>query len=208
MTAVPQEPTDRKFRFGGILENPYISMIQRDILDGGRARGLNRTIGPLTVQSVLDVGCGLGENSRVCPEGYVGIDNSLPRVRFAQRRYPQSRFILADARRLPVRPKSFDMTMLIDTSHHLTDAQFVDILERMREVSRRWMLISDPVLFAGQGRLSRFFYRLDRGAMFRSAERMEAIFNTVAGCILERVDFFTTTPGFYRHGVFVLRPLS
>jgi SAM-dependent methyltransferase len=192
-------------RFGGLLENPYFSMVLRDLLDYGRWQGLSKTVAPLDAHSVLDIGCGLGENSRAYPSGYVGIDNSPPRIRFASRRYPASRFILADALRLPFEERSFDLVMLIDTSHHLTDDQFLEILGQMGRVSRRWVLVSDPVLFEGQSVVSRFFYGLDRGAMFRKPDHMKRLLAQQPRLALEKVDMFDTRPGFYRHGVFLLK---
>lgn len=199
------DQVDRKGRFGGILENPYAALVIRDMLDFGRWQGLSKTIGPLHVESVLDIGCGWGENSRVNSQGYVGIDNSASRIRFATRRYTKSRFIHADALEFPFEAESFDLVMLIDTSHHLTEAQFVEVLHRMKMCSRRWIMVSDPVLYQQQNGLSRFFYGLDRGAVFRTATDMEAIFREKAGLAVEKVDFFTTIPGLYRHVVFLLR---
>ena len=197
---------DLKQRFGGILENPWVSLIQRNIVDAGRGMGLRRTVAGLGVRSVLDIGCGLGEHSRLCPDAfYLGLDNSAPRAAFAAQQHAPAAFLLADALKLPVRPGSFDLAMLIDTSHHLTDDQFRAMLRQMAVASRRWVLVSDPVFYEGQNLLSRFFYSLDRGAMFRSAATMEEFLHSCPGLVLERADMFITFPGLYRHGVFLLR---
>ncbi len=196
---------DRKMRFAGLLENPYLSTWQRNILDYGRWQGVGRVLGGLELQNVLDVGCGLGENSRACASGYVGIDNSAPRIRYAGRHYSGARFILGDGIGLPVKPGSFDMVMLMDTAHHLTDGQFVSVLGKMAAASRAWVLVSDPVLFEGQSRLSRFFYSLDRGAAFRDEARLKELMLSCPGLALERVEHFTTFPGLYRRGAFLLK---
>lgn len=196
--------TDRKERFAGLLENPYVSMIQRDILDNGRLQGLSGLLRELNPSSVLDVGCGLGENSRLFPGHYLGLDNSFPRIAFASGRYQQARFVLADALRMPVRPGTFDLVMLIDTSHHLSDEQFMAVLQTMRTASRRWVVVSDPLLFEGQSALSRFFYSLDRGARFRSEAELKAVLARCSGLRLEKFGVFHTFPGLYCHGVFVL----
>jgi SAM-dependent methyltransferase len=205
MNRFPIDQADRKGRFGGVLENPFIALAVRDLLDFGRWQGLVRTMGPLDIKSVLDIGCGWGENSRVCPAGYVGIDNSLSRIKFASHWYPQSRFIHADALEFPIQEKSFDLVMLIDTSHHMTESQLLEVLGKMKASSRQWILVSDPVLYDGQSAVSRFFYGLDRGAMFRTSVEMQNIFCEKAGLRLEKMDFFTTFPGLYRHGTFLLR---
>jgi SAM-dependent methyltransferase len=196
---------DRKMRFGGLLENPYVSMIQRNILDYGRWQGLAKTLRPLELNTVLDIGCGLGENSKVNPKGYIGVDNSAPRISFAQKHFGVSRFLVADALKLPLKEKSCDLAMLIDTSHHLNDEEFSNIITTMKRVSRKWVLVSDPVLFEGQSGISRFFYDLDRGAKFRSMDGMASLLGAHCGLIMEKTDIFVTFPGLYRHGVFLLR---
>lgn len=196
---------DRKMRFAGLLENPLLSRWQRNVLDYGRLQAISRVLGALALRSVLDVGCGLGENSRACACGYVGIDNSAPRVRYAGQNYPGSRFILGDGLGLPVKPRSFDMVMLLDTSHHLNDKQFLSVLAGMAAASRRWVLVSDAVLFRGQSGLSRLIYSCDRGAAFRTGARQTELVCSLPGLVLERMEDFTTFPGFYRRKVLLLK---
>ncbi|MEI6437139.1 MAG: class I SAM-dependent methyltransferase [Candidatus Omnitrophota bacterium] len=196
---------DRKMRYAGLLENPFISRLQRNVLDYGRWQGVGRVLAGLPLRNVLDVGCGLGENSRACAGGYVGIDNSAPRIFHAGRHYPQARFILGDGRSLPVKPNSFDLVMLLDTAHHLTDAQLVGVVRAMTQTSRARVLVSDPLLFEGQGFFSRFFYSLDRGAAFRTVERLQALILSCPGLTLERVEHFTTYLGLYRRAVILLK---
>lgn len=197
--------SDRKNRFAGVLENPYLSMVQRNLLDYGRWQSLRPMMGALQLQNVLDVGCGLGENSRACESFYVGIDNSAPRIHYANRRYPQSRFILGNALGLPVKPRSFDLVMLLDTTHHLNDEQFLSVLGEMTAASRSWVLVSDAVLFKKQHGISRLFYHLDRGAEFRDEARLTELLLSCRGLTLEYVDRFTTFLCLYRRSVFLLR---
>ena len=200
-----QSPTvDRKMRWAGFLERPRISMVQRAMLDTGRVEGLKRALASYRQDAILEVGCGLGECSRIAGSTYVGIDNSLPRIRYAQRRYPRHRFLVADARALPFDAASFDLAMLIDTSHHLTDDQLRVVLAEMKRVSRRHLAISDPVFFENQGRLSSLVYRLDRGACIRSVEQMRTFLAAVEGVELVGVTTFRTFPGLYVHATFVL----
>ena len=200
--------SDRKMRFAGLLETPYLSMMQRNILDYGRWQALKPLIEALKLHSVLDVGCGLGESSRACTSGYVGIDNSAPHVRYASRRFPKCRFILGDGLDLPVQPRSFDMVMLLDTAHHLTDEQFLSVLGEMTAASRSWILVSDAVLFKRQPGLSRLFYSLDRGAEFRNKARLTELLSLCCDLTLERVDHFTTFPGLYRRSAFLLKVIG
>lgn len=196
--------TDRKMRFGGILENPVISKVQRAILDSGRVRGLKNALQALDYKTIVDVGCGLGEGIAVNKGLYIGIDNSYPRIAYAAKQHPSQKFLVADAMNLPVADKSVDMAMLIDTSHHLTDAQFRTALLELKRISRRYLVVSDPVLYEGQGALSKFFYKLDRGACFRSEQQSLAVFSSTPGVRFLKTFSCRTFPGLYIHQGFIL----
>ncbi len=191
-------------RFGGILENPLISKIQRAILDGGRVRGLKAGLRYLQYSSALDVGCGLGECCAIDRGSYTGMDNSYPRVFYAAKRYPAHAFLVGDALKIPAVDKTVDLVLLIDTSHHLTDEQFKKVLTELARVSRRYIVVSDPIVYKGQNFLSRFFYNLDRGACFRTAQESQAVFLSVLGLNLKETFSYRTFPGLYVHQAFVL----
>lgn len=80
--------------------------------------------------SVLEVGCGLGDDAvrmaaRVGPDGQVvGVDASMKLIARAVARLPTDlpvRFVRADARRLPFRPDSFDRCRVDRTLQHIAD---------------------------------------------------------------------------------------
>ncbi len=199
-----QITADHKMRFGGILENPLVSKVQRMTLDGGRVKGLKAGLISLEYSSVLDVGCGLGECSAINKGSYVGIDNSFPRISYAANHYLMHQFFVGDAREIPVVNKSFDLALLIDTSHHLTDEQFKTVLVELKRVSRRYVLVSDPVVYEGQNFLSKFFYKLDRGACFRTEAQSKDVFLSVQGLKYKATFSYRTFPGLYVHQAFVL----
>lgn len=200
----PVVTADHKMRFGGILENPWVSKIQRAILDGGRVKGLKKGLRSLEYAQVLDVGCGLGECSAVNRGSYAGIDNSFPRIAFAAQRYPAHTFFVGDAVQIPLADKTFDLVLLIDTSHHLTDEQFKTVLAELKRVGRRYIVVSDPVVYEGQNVLSKFFYKLDRGACFRTQEQSRHVFASTDGLHYKGTFSCRTFPGLYVHQAFVL----
>ncbi|MCK5580966.1 MAG: class I SAM-dependent methyltransferase [Candidatus Omnitrophica bacterium] len=195
---------DHKFRFRGLLENPIVSNVQRAILDAGRVQGLRRALKPYDYASVLDVGCGLGEGSAVSKGFYCGLDNSVRRIQYAAHNYSKHFFLVGDALKLPFAQQSFDVAMLVDTAHHLDDQQFRDVLLELKKVSRKYVVVSDPVFFENQGKISTFFYRLDRGACFRTVEQMRKIFATIEGLELVKTESYQTFPGLYCHTTFIL----
>lgn len=201
--------SDQKMRWGGFLEKPFISKTQRLFLDGGKVRSLGRVLKRLPFETILEVGCGLGENSQI-NKGvrYTGLDNSLARIQHAAKKYPARRFIAGDAFHLSFDDKSFDASLLANTSHHLSDEEFRKTLLEMMRVTRRYVIIDDAVRTKTQNRLSTFFYSLDRGRYFRYPEAMRNILCSVQGLKLLTVDSFRTFPGIYTHSVFVLETVS
>jgi SAM-dependent methyltransferase len=199
-------PGDRKFRWGGILENPLASIAVRGLVDGGRVRRLGRALAASAFDTVLEVGCGVGECAALFRQRYVGLDNSLRSVAYAAGRQPQHAFLAGDAAHLPFRDQAFDAALLIDTSHHIPDEFLIVVLRELRRVARRCVIVSDPVLRPGQSRFSRFFYGLDRGACFRSPLQMETLFQAAGGLEIVRTASFRTFPGMYVHTAFVLKP--
>ncbi|MCA9401346.1 MAG: class I SAM-dependent methyltransferase [Candidatus Omnitrophica bacterium] len=196
---------DQKMRWGGLLEHPYISKVQRNCLDGFKVTGLKRIIGNLDYHSILDVGCGLGEYSRVAKQSnlYVGLDNSLPRVAFANQKY-RFPFLQADANVLPFKDNAFDAMLFANIAHHLTDEELTRALTEMIRVSNKYIIIDDCVSSHNQFFLSKFFYSLDRGTRFRSIEQFEELFAAIPNIHLILKDTHRTFPGLYLHAVFVL----
>jgi SAM-dependent methyltransferase len=196
--------TDLKNRFGGILENPYVSKIHRHCLDGFKVTGLRRILQPFQFKNILDVGCGLGEYSHLKKGRYVGVDNSFPRVQFAQRQYAHCNFIQSDAVNLPFKNNSFEAVLLANTAHHLSDEQLKGALENMKRISYRYLIIDDCIRTPQQSRLSRYFYSLDRGTMFRNLQEFDKIFQSHKDLTVILRDTHVTFPGLYAHAVYVL----
>ena len=93
-------PSEDKDRFYGLLENPRISLLQRLLLDGGRCFGLKYYLQKYDFKNVIDIGCGTGENSTIFNNRYTGIDDSIKRIEYVQRKYPKQKYINLDARYL------------------------------------------------------------------------------------------------------------
>ena len=196
--------TDLKDRWGGLLKRPWVSKIHRNCLDGFKIQGLGKILGDLKFDSVLDVCCGLGEFKELAKGRYVGLDNSLPRIGYAKQKYEQCHFFVGDARRLPIKDHSFDLVMMVDTSHHLCDDELGFVLGELGRVSKKYIVISDPIVTDNQSRLSTFFYSLDRGANFRAEVQMKRVVAKAYNLQLMEVVQFKTFPGLYVHAAFIL----
>ncbi|MEO8903130.1 MAG: class I SAM-dependent methyltransferase [Polyangiaceae bacterium] len=76
-------------------------------------------------QRVLDLGCGEGATlfHLGAPPGATGIDLFPDKIRFAQERLPQCRFVTGTVYELPFDAGSFDHLLVRDVIHHLDEPQ-------------------------------------------------------------------------------------
>jgi len=197
--------TDLKGRWLGVLEHPVLFLFQKSCLDSGYFQRLADILRACAAGTTLDVCCGLGEFGAYFRQGYVGLDNSLPFLRYARAVHPQQCFIAGDAAKICFSAKSFDAVFWIGSAHHFRDAAFAVILNEMARVSRRWIIVDDAVRYRRQPALSRFLYSLDRGLKFRTVEDMENLLKCRQDWEVIFQSQFKSRPGLYTHAVFVLQ---
>jgi len=211
MTAVRETVewgADQKSRWGGLLENPFVSRIQRNVLDLGRMREFGALLARLDFQEVLDLGCGYGAAAQFRKGRYCGLDNSWSNIHYAALKQPSCHFLAGNATQLPFQDKTFDLVLLLDTAHHFTDAQLQQTLQEAARVSRSFIIVGDPLIPQQQGVLSRFFYGLDRGGCFRDLSQMRAVFAAFPGLTIEQELSFWTFPKLYFRGLFLLSKVN
>ncbi len=196
--------TDQKWRWGGILELPYISKLQRHTLDGFKVRNLSRILKPFQFKTMLDVCCGLGEYSTLNKGKYTGLDNSESYMTFAEKRYKHCQFIRGNAMQMPFKNASFEAVLQAGSSHHFSDKEFLKIFQEMKRVSQRYIIIADIIRTPKQSMLSRYLYDMDRGKNIRTEQMFDAFFKQENNYQIILKARHTTFPGLYSHIVFVL----
>jgi SAM-dependent methyltransferase len=104
---------------------------------------LVRVVSGLDVASILDVGCGSGENLArlAAPNRYelCGTDVSDEALALAERNTPSARLLRLDIEREAL-PEQFDLVMSIQVAEHLLDD--VAALRNMASMSRRYVFTS------------------------------------------------------------------
>ena len=112
---------------------------------------LVRTVSTLDVGTVLDVGCGSGENlaALAALERYelTGVDVSEAAVGLARRRVPGARLWRADIEREPL-PERFDLVVSLQVIEHIVDD--LAALRHMAAMTGRYLYVSTI-----QGRMRR-----------------------------------------------------
>lgn len=103
--------------------------------------------------SVLDVGCGrqsevtkvFRRNNDSDPRRFiVGLDLHAPYLREAKRREVYDDLIMADARFIPFRPRSFDVILLFEVIEHLNREEGEAVLETLEKIARRQIAVTTP----------------------------------------------------------------
>lgn len=210
MKSIPASRASRSFstrfydRIDRLFERPIVFDAYQKIVDGGKLRQIQRFLAGLPFQSVLDVGCGTGNWTRLARGSYLGVDTSPSFVTACRERYagdPEKRFILADASEVDLAHR-FDLGLMVSVLHHLSDAKAEAVLKRMSTVCRN-ILILDlyPI---GWNPISRVLYALDRGDFIRGPEEQRSVISRVDGLRILKEDAYYSPTLLYRHTLFLL----
>jgi SAM-dependent methyltransferase len=126
--------------------------------------------------SVLDIGCGIGQYARITEGDYLGIDVDCRYVRYARKRRGNDRhtFECVDAVELAVEERRFDLALVVDVLHHLSDDDSVAVLAAAGRLAQGSLACFEPVS-EQESRLGRWFTDHDRGGHMRSHEQLLAL---------------------------------
>ncbi len=139
-----------------------------------RWKHLERHLPLAELSSALDVGAGNGFSTRYAPEhlAITATDGSSRMLR----RHPGPRRLLADAKSLPFRSKSFDLAYCWELLHHVDEPYLA--LREMARVSRGFVYVFEPnplnlaqFLFSLADREHRWVLRYSRRYLLREFER-------------------------------------
>lgn len=156
---------------------------------GSKRRFIEEFVRPSTGERVLDIGCAAGALCGYMPPGvsYVGVDISERYVAAARRRFgDRGTFVWADIASFePPHGEAFDVVMAYGVFHHLDDGHARSALKVARETMKPdgRLVVAEPCLLPGQGRIEAFLVRHDRGKFVRTpqeySELAEAFFPEV-----------------------------
>jgi SAM-dependent methyltransferase len=126
---------------------------------------------------VLDIGCGIGQYSTITAGDYLGVDVNCAYVDHARRRRggPRRSFKCLDAVDLAREDERFDLTLMVDFLHHLSDEASVAVLGAAGRLARGSVVCFEPVA-EQQSRLGRWFIEHDRGGHMRRHAELLGLF--------------------------------
>ena len=127
--------------------------------------------------SVLDVGCGSGHFCCITKGSYVGLDFNEGLIKYAQRKRgaPGRSFRCADVATLIGEQMSFDLVLLVDILHHLSDEQCDQLLREAGRVSDKHIVNFEPLRDQPHP-IGRWRVNSDLGGFMRSSSELDGLF--------------------------------
>ena len=169
-----------------VLESPAVWAASRRALDATfglyrRRVSLLRRWGVLDgAPSILDVGCGTGQYAAATSGHYLGLDLAEPYVEYARRhnRNPAlHEFRAADVATLEAERRTFDIVLMVDFLHHLSEESCATLLARAARLSRRYVISLEPVTEQSNP-FGRWIIDRDRGEHMRSLSEYRELFRS------------------------------
>jgi SAM-dependent methyltransferase len=108
--------------------------------------------------AVLDLGCGAGQDSRYLDSlGYqvIGLDRTMPLLKFAKRRTPSVSLVLADMRALPIRAGCVDGIWAAASLIHLQKRHATSVLAALRHLVRPEGFLAAMFTYGSNSRVKR-----------------------------------------------------
>jgi ubiquinone/menaquinone biosynthesis C-methylase UbiE len=179
-----------------ILSSPKIYDLWSDLAGAKRARTefIQHYLRPRSGNAVLDIGCGTGVMFQAMPVDvdYTGLDLSEAYIEKARRSFgDRARFICGSVAEAPLLPSNgFDLAMAFGVLHHLDDVQADQLLSLAFEVLKPngRLVTCDPVLGTeGEGTISRWIMRQDRGRNVRTEAKYLALAKRRFPCVTPSV---------------------
>ena len=169
-----------------ILDNSLIWRIFRkgiDLVFGLYRKRIQviRDFGITKDMSVIDIACGTGQYSRITDADYLGVELNNKYVEAANKTYgtEKRRFICADANTAVIKDSAYNVAILIDATHHLSDPENKNLLATLNRVASRSIVVCDPIKQSPSNLIGRFLTSLDRGNYIRPKNELLDLIGSV-----------------------------
>lgn len=120
-------------------------------------------------ESILDVGCGTGEMSIYTKGDYLGIDLDQNYIDFAKNKFTTGnhKFVRKDLNTFKSTDKKYEVGLLIDLTHHITDKELVSLLTKLNTLITKDIIICDPIKQMKSNYFGQLLTNIDRGRFIR-----------------------------------------
>ena len=182
-----------------ILDNPHFWRFFRLIVDTifsvdkNKRKLLDSLGGSLNLpsNSILDLGCGIGNLSEIFLGEYFGIDMNLKYIQYANKHFltEKRKFICSNVVDFVIDThKKFDLVCLFDFAHHLPDDSLFAVLSAANKLSKKYIIIVDPVKDINNTLIIKLINKLDRGKFIRTRSHLTELIKKVGLIIINNPD--------------------
>lgn len=178
-----------------ILDNPIIWEASRRLLDiylglyKIRTDTLRNWGCLQSNPSVLDIGCGIGQYADISKGKYLGVDLNEKYIKYARKRHQKSNqsFICTDVVTGLHENSKFDLVLMVDFLHHISDENVSSILTAAMHLTKGHMAIFEPCPIQIHP-VGRWLISHDRGGYMRKPAMLRELIEDVPGnTIIESV---------------------
>jgi ubiquinone/menaquinone biosynthesis C-methylase UbiE len=131
-------------------------------------------------KEVLDFGCGIGSSSFLFqPSTYIGVDCDNKRIEYANKLYPEYKFMTVKEGRLDISTNSIDYIIILSVLHHIPSEALSGYLMEFKRIMKPAgrIIIVEPCLCRKQIISNWYMTNFDKGKYIRSEEEYLNIFN-------------------------------
>lgn len=127
---------------------------------------------PTKENKIIDVGCGVGEFSRIVPGHYEGYDLNERFIAYARKKFGSSRkhFYFKDVLQLKDGEK-YDKGIVVNILHHFSDEELRVLLNKLKTLVKAYFVIVDAD-WDSANRFQRWLLNKDQGSYFRQREKL------------------------------------
>lgn len=178
-----------------ILDNPLVWEASRRLLDRylclykRRSDILHKWECMQRNPSVLDIGCGIGQYADISEGKYLGVDLNERYIKYARKRHHKSNqsFICTDVVTGLHENSKFDLVLMVDFLHHISDENVSSILTAATHLTNGHMAIFEPCPNQIHP-IGRWLISHDRGGYMRKPAMLRELIEGVTGnTIIESV---------------------
>lgn len=137
--------------------------------------------------TVMDVGCGTGQYSKITSGKYLGIDLNSNYINYCVNKYANNHnksFRCADVITLLNEKARFDVVLMVDFLHHIPDDIAKKILRTSSELATKYIICFEPILEQSNV-IGRLIINNDRGDHIRSLDELHELFHDTGCKIIE-----------------------
>ena len=196
-----------------ILDNPRIWQFSRKILD--KIFGLYsvrlETIAKHKLitknNSVLDIGCGTGHYSAIPASKYLGVDLNNKYIEYAKSRYGSQNktFRCVDATTIGKENNNFDIVLIVDFIHHLSDKDAIHLLSKVKNMANKYLINFEPLREESPHIIDRFLMSLDRGKYIRTLPQLKIVYKK-SGLQIYRI--IKISMGIFKSYLIITKPVK